>query len=170
MYVRIMITCVLYGHLYYACALICNICMYVCTYVRMYVCTYFHKHSCVLLRIGYQYLMEASYDDNRFKIKYRMYTLREPTDYEVVFKTTRSKAAHLIFRTLTEDHTYFTQATVCDRVLNHFECETFYKVLKASVLNRPLEKKYHFDVVRYVCVCIHVCTVCVHVVHVHIHI
>jgi tyrosine-protein phosphatase non-receptor type 3 len=99
-------------------------------------------------KIGYQYLMEASYDDNRFKIKYRMYTLREPTDYEVVFKTTRSKAAHLIFRTLTEDHTYFTQATVCDRVLNHFECETFYKVLKASVLNRPLEKKYHFDVVR----------------------
>ena len=99
-------------------------------------------------RVSYHVLTEASFDGIKFRIKYKAYSSGEFTDNELTLKTSSPKMAHLMFRILTEDHTYFTQPTVHDRVLNHFERERLYVIVKASLLNKPIERKYHFDVVR----------------------
>ena len=115
----------------------------------------------LMQRIPYHLMVEASYNSSTWKIKYKAVDPRHENLVAVTLelKAFHQKQAYMMFRFLTEDHTFFTQRTVDDRVLNHFQREGFHHFMRHILRNKSLDRQYHFDVLRCVvglgaCTCV----------------
>ena len=94
-------------------------------------------------RIPYHLMIEASYNSCRWRIKYKA-TAPGHENFVTIsleLKAFHQKQAYMMFRYLTEDHTFFTQSTVDERVLNHFEREGVRHFMRHVLRNRALDRK-----------------------------